>query len=192
MKNSFLIKALSAMLLFSSLNTFTMDESAGWKKNSELIATPQDERDTQKMIFMLVGSGALLAGSHFLADRAGFPDVGNFFNLSRGEFQAACGLSSLFAGIGLIANPQWRPTIRSAAWRFPLMAMVGGLLSHPQVNKGLTYAPLGLGAWFKDNQPVGKPGISAIYNIGAWYALKPSLDRVENRVGGWFRSNKNK
>lgn len=48
MKNSFLIKALSAMLLFSSLNTFTMDESAGWKKNSELIATPQDERIHKK------------------------------------------------------------------------------------------------------------------------------------------------
>lgn len=193
MKKSFLVNALASMFLCSVTTTFTMDgdgiivcqrPSKEEKKeaNPQLIATPKDERDTQKMILMLVGSGAVLAGSHFLADRVGFPDVGNFFNLSRGEFQAACGLSSLFAGIGFIASPEWRPSIRSAAWRFPLMAMLGGLLSHPQVNKGLAYAPLGLGAWFKDNPPVGKPGIGAIYAIGSWYALKPSLDRVENAV----------
>lgn len=184
MKNKFFIQALTGILLCSVANIGAMGEDNGRPKNA--VTLSKDERDTQKMIFMLVGSGALLAGSHVLADRMGFPDVGNFFNLSRGEFQAACGLSSLFAGIGLIANEQWKPTIRSAAWRFPLMAMLGGLLNHPQVHRGLQYAPLGLGGWFKDNSPVGKPGIAAIYNIGAWYALKPTLDRAENKVSAVF------
>ena len=183
MKNCFLVKALSLMLVCSVSTTWAMDANDSSKGP---LATPKDERDTQKMILMLAGSGAVLAGSHFLADRMGFPDVGNFFNLSRGEFQAACGLSSLFAGIGLISSPEWRPTIRSAAWRFPLMAIIGGLVSHAQVNKGLSYAPLGLGSWFKDNPPVGKPGIGAIYAIGTWYALKPTLDRVENKVSTLF------
>lgn len=183
MKNSFLVKALFLALLCSFANTFTMEG-----ENNNKVA--KDERDTQKMILMLAGSGAVLAGSHFFADRMGFPDLGNFFNLSRGEFQAACGLSSLLAGIGLISSPEWRPALRSAAWRIPLMAVLGGMLNHPQVNKGLTYAPLGLGGWFKDNPPSGKPGIGAIYAIGSWYALKPSLDRVENAVSAVFVTKK--
>ncbi len=193
MKNIFLTRALSIVLLFSAIHAMAMesgsdDEAAASKPAPAApITLSKDERDTQKMILMLAGTSALLAGSHFLADRFHLPDVGNFFNLSRGEFRAACGLSSLFAGIGLIANDKWRPTLRSAAWRFPLMAMVGGLMSHPKVNQGLTLAPLGLGAWFKENPPMGKSGTSAIYAIGTWYALKPSLDRVENAVSALFQ-----
>lgn len=187
MKNSFLVRAFSFILFCSAGNILTME---GDSKNKT--TTPKDERDTQKMILMFAGSGAILAGSHFLADRMGFPDVGNFFNLSRGEFQAACGLSSLLAGIGLISSPELRSTIRSAAWRIPLMAIVGGVLNHPQVNKGLTYAPLGLGGWFKDNPPSGKPGIGAIYAIASWHALKPSLDRLEDAVSNVFVSKKNR
>lgn len=186
MKNSFLIKALSLILLCSIGNTWTME---GENNGKGVVATPKDERDMQKMLCMFVGSAGLLAGSHFLADRFNFPDVGNFFNLSRGEFQAACGLSSLISGIGLVAT-DYRPQLRSAAWRIPLMAIVGGVLNHPQFNRFLTYAPLGLGGWFKENPPFGKPGISAIYSIGTWYAVKPSLDRVENGVTNWWAGKK--
>lgn len=194
MKNVFLIKAFSLMLLCSSANSFCMEESGGGQggsnrdRKSASIPTPKSERDTQKALILLGASAGLAAGAHFLGDRAEFQTAGNFFNLTRGELQAACALSSACAGIALIAEKEWKPTFRSAAWRFPLMAMVGGLLNHPYANKALSFMPLGLGAWFKDNPPFGKPGISAIYNIGAWYALKPSLDRVENRVSDWFTS----
>lgn len=186
-KNSFLLRTLSVMLLFSVANTFTMEDD----KNQGALTT-KDEYDTQKMLLMFGGSAVALAGTHFLADRFNFPDVGDFFNLSRGEFTAACGLSSLLSGIGLIANEKWRPTLRSVAWRIPLMAIVGGVLNHPKFNKGLTYAPLGLGGWFRDNPPFGKPGIGAIYAIGSWYAAKPYLDNAENSVTTWWASKKGK
>ncbi|GMU19506.1 MAG: hypothetical protein AMXMBFR12_06980 [Candidatus Babeliales bacterium] len=187
MKKNFLVNALSLVLLCLVGNTWTQE-----KESKELIATPQDERDTQKAIIQLLIASGVGAGAHFFGDHPVFQNTGNFFNLGRGELQAACALTSACAGIALIADKDWKPTFRSAAWRFPLMAMVGGLLNHPYANKGLSFMPLGLGAWFKENPPFGKPGVAAIYSISAWYGLKPSLDRVENAVGTFFFTKKSK
>lgn len=200
MKNNLLIKALSLMLVCSVANTFTMNDEnvivcqrpdkEEKKINSELIATPQNERDTQKAIILLAAAGGIGAVAHFFGDRPEFQTAGNFFNLGRGELQAACALSSTCAGFAIFADKEWRPMFRSWAWRFPLMAIIGGALSHPKANKILEFTPL-FGSWFKEHSPFGKPGITAIYNIGAWYGLKPSLDRVENAVSSIFVS-KNK
>lgn len=142
--------------------------------------TKDKDRDTQKAILLLGGSAALLGLSKLLQNKAGLGGLGRVFNLTAGEFQAACALASTVSAIGIVAKDAIAEPCKSAAWRIPVMAAVGGLVSHNVVHSFLGNFPMGIGDWFKANPPSDKKGIFAIYAIFAWYGLKPSLDRLEN------------
>lgn len=142
--------------------------------------TKDKDRETQKAILLLGGSAALLALSKILQNKAGLGGLGRVFNLTAGEFQAACALASTVSAIGVVAKDSIAEPCKSAAWRIPLMAAVGGLISHNTVHAFLGNFPMGIGDWFKANPPSDKKGIFAIYAIFAWHGLKPSLDKLEN------------
>lgn len=142
--------------------------------------TKDKDRDTQKAILLLGGSAALLGLSKLLQNKAGLGGLGRVFNLSAGEFQAACALASTVSAIGVVAKDSIAEPCKSAAWRIPVMAAVGGLVSHNSVHAFLGNFPMGIGDWFKANPPSDKKGIFAIYALFAWHGLKPSLDRFEN------------
>lgn len=169
---------LSLILLFSCSMSFTSYREE--LLHSKKVVKDDDERSKQKALLVLFGSGLLLGVSKFVTNSKAFGTLGDMFNLSAGEFQAACMLSTLISGIGLIAHEGIAKPCRSIAWRIPLIAAVGGIVSHNKVNNALSGVPWGIGSWFKENPVSDKKGIFAIYTIGGWYMLKPSLDRIEN------------
>lgn len=176
------------MLLFSALNTFTMDAPAGdegSKKKSQAKSAEykqiKKDRDTQKMIALMAGSALAYGATHYLSDRWGFSEAGNLFNVSRKAIRAGFGLSGTLAGLSVISSKKWSERFRSAALRVWLMPFVGGVVGHPKVHEGLSNIPWGIGEWFKANPPTNLE-IGAIYTISTWALLKPSIDKVENRL----------
>lgn len=157
--------------------------------------TADNERATQKALLMLAGAGGIMAVSKLLQGSNRLDFISRFSNLKAGEFQAACGLSGALSAIGLISSKEYARTFRSMAWRIPVMAAVGGIATSEAANSALSTIPLGVGSWFKENpvastikigdqneMVVKKAGIFAIYAIGMYAMLKPSLDRIENYV----------
>lgn len=178
MKNSFLIKALSLVLLCSFGNTWTMEENAGGKgKNVQ----KQKDKNMQKMLLMMGGSAAAYAAVHYFADKWKFPEVGNVLNVSRKGLKAGFTLTGSLAGLSMISNEGWSQTFRSAAMRVWLFPFLGAAVSHPKFQEGLQYVPFGLGQWFKENPPTDLQ-IGAIYLIGTYGMVRPTLDSVENRL----------
>lgn len=174
---------LACALVLSTAHTLAEHESSLQNKHNNILASkPDDERAKQKAMLMLLGAGTLAGISRVIQNSSTGSTIGNFVNLSAGEFQASCGLAAALSAIGLFAREDIAKTFRSMAWRVPVMAAVGGIVSHQKVNDGLSYTPLGIGDWFKNNPADNKKGIFAIYAIGAWYLLKPSLDRIESFV----------
>lgn len=160
-----------------------LEENLAYQR--QIIPRKDDERAKQKAIFALIGAGAIMGLTSVLQNTFGFKSLGSLFNLTAGEFQAACGLSATFSALGLLANKEYAESFRSIAWRLPVMALVSGVVSHSKVNKALTNVPLGIGTWFEANPASGeKKGISGIYTIGTWYLLKPTMDRIEDYISG--------
>ena len=174
MKNIMLLRTFSLMMLLSFMSSsFAMTPEE---------KSRQDKREKQKMFLMLAGSGLFYGATVYLADRAGFSQVGDAFNLSRGELQAAFGLSSTLSGLAFFTdNKQKRKALLTAAMHAPLITVIGGLISHPQVNSVLGWAPFGLGQWFKENPAGVKAGITTLYGVAAWKMVEPTLESVENK-----------
>jgi hypothetical protein len=172
------IKAFSLIVILSASSCIMVADTCcdfSTNRNRE-----DDERDKQKAMLTLIGSAGLFALSKYLQSTEGFKSFDSILNLQEGEFQAACALATALSAIGFIANDDIAKPCRSLAWRIPLLAAVGGIISHDKVNEGLSLIPLSIGDWFKNNPAKNKKGIFAIYAVGAWYLLKPSLDRIEN------------
>ncbi len=141
----------------------------------------ESERAKQKALLGLLAAAAVGGATQYLQNNAYFAGLGTLSNLKAGEFSAACGLSAIFSALGIIARDDLAKSFNSIAWRIPVMTLVGGAVTHPRINELLSKAPF-MGDWFKKNPVEDKKGIIAIYTIGGWYLIKPSLDRIENYV----------
>jgi len=140
-----------------------------------------DDKAKQKAIAAFIAAAALTGAAAKLGDTRVMQRINDAANLRENELAGVLGLSATLFGASIFAE-KYADTLKSFAWRAPLMALLGGALTHDKFQNGLALLPFGVGNFVKDYHAKDNPGVHALEAIALWFLFKPALDRVENYV----------